>query len=63
MKKSGEWEYRVRFMEAEVDMLEFVAGEKEMPKRIRKQVTRLTAGHRNELLQEWENKVIQDENI
>lgn len=57
MKKTGEWQYRVFFLESEKNMFEKQWGRKEMSASIRKRVHAAVSRNRAALLKEWEAKV------
>jgi hypothetical protein len=58
-KRSGEWEYRVKFLLGEGDMFELVRTTKkaQMSKADRELLRTKVEAHRFEILREWEQKV------
>jgi hypothetical protein len=63
-KRKGEWEYRVRFLEGPENMFELVWANKRkrMSKADRELLQSSVETHRLEVLREWEEKVVVDEN-
>lgn len=58
-KRKGEWEDRVRFLEAADEMFELVWSKKKrrMSRTERQGLVELVEGNRLEILREWEEKV------
>ena len=53
-KREGEWEVKVHFLRVPEAMIELVWADKEPQNRFLREVSRLAAEHRPELLQQWE---------
>jgi hypothetical protein len=64
VKRKGEWEYRVNFLQAVDEMLELIwtAKKAQMSRADRKLLAKMVDEHRFELLREWEEKVNRNEN-
>lgn len=61
-KKSGEWHFRIFFLTAKEEMLERVKGaDRKLKARDRDALCDMTELYREELLIEWERKVVRDE--